>query len=63
MLKGLGNLTSIMRQAQQMRGRMEEMNENLKSERLVGSAGAGLVEVEANGLGEVLKVKIHENGK
>jgi len=58
MFKELGNLASLVRQAQQMGGRMKALNEKLKSERATASTGAGMVEVEVNGLGEVLRVKI-----
>ena len=61
MLKGLGglaNLGSIMKQAQQMGGKLQEVNAQLKTQRTTGSAGGGLVEVETNGLGEVLAVRI-----
>ena len=61
MLKGLGNLANlgnIMKQAQEMGGKMQQLSEELKAKRVVGSAGAGMVEVEANGLGEVLAVRI-----
>lgn len=58
MFKELGNLASLVRQAQQMGGKMKELNERLKSERATASTGAGMVEVEVNGLGEVLRVKI-----
>lgn len=61
MFKGLGNLgniANIMQQAQQMGGRMEEINGKLKSERVQGTAGGGMVEVEVNGLGEVLRLTI-----
>ena len=58
MFKQLGNLASMMRQAQQMGGKMEEISVQLKTRRVTGSAGGGMVEVEANGLGEVLKIRI-----
>lgn len=58
MFKGLGNIAGLMKQAQEMGGKMQQINEQLKSQRVVGSAGAGLVEVEANGLGEALAVRI-----
>ena len=58
MFKGLGNLASLMKQAKQMGSRMEEVNQQLKEQRATGSAGADLVKVEMNGLGEVLQVKI-----
>ena len=61
MLKGLGNLANlgnIMKQAQEMDSKMRQLNEERKAKRVVGNAGGGLVEVEANGLGEVLTVRI-----
>ena len=58
MIKGLGNLATILKQAQEMGGKMQQLSAQLKTERVVGNAGAGLVEVEANGLGEVLAVRI-----
>ena len=58
MFKGLGNMASMIRQAQQMGGKMEEISAQLKTRRVTGTAGGGMVEVEANGLGEVLKVRI-----
>jgi DNA-binding YbaB/EbfC family protein len=58
MFKGLGQMASLMRQAQQIGGQMKEMNEKMAAERVVGAAGGGMIEVEANGLGEVLKVTI-----
>lgn len=61
MLKGLGDLANIggiLKQAQEMGGKMQQISEELKTKRVVGSAGAGLVEVEANGLGEALAVRI-----
>jgi len=58
MFKGLSNIGALVQQAQEMGGKMEQFAEQLKAERVQGSAGAGLVEVEANGLGEVLAVRI-----
>lgn len=58
MFKGLQNMASLMRQAQQMSGRMRELQEQLKTKRVRGAAGGGMVEVEVNGLSEVLQVKI-----
>jgi DNA-binding YbaB/EbfC family protein len=37
---------------------MQELNERLRSERVTGSAGAGLIEVEMNGLGQVVRLRI-----
>ncbi len=61
MLKGLGNLANIgaiLKQAQEFGGKMQALQEELKGKRATGSAGGGLVEVDVNGLGEALAVRI-----
>jgi DNA-binding YbaB/EbfC family protein len=54
----LGNIASLMKQAQQVSGRMQELNGQLRTQRVEGLAGGGMVRVEADGLGSVLRVKI-----
>jgi hypothetical protein len=59
--KGLGNLANLpalMKQAQEMGTKMKAISDELKTKRATGSVGGGLVEVEVNGLGEVLAVRI-----
>jgi nucleoid-associated protein EbfC len=59
--KGLGNLANLgalMKQAQEMGSRMQALGEELKTKRATGAAGGGLVEVEVNGLAEVIAVRI-----
>lgn len=58
MFKGLGNLASMMKQAQTMGPKMQEAMEELKTKQVVGSAGGGMVSVVANGAGPILEVKI-----
>ena len=61
MFKGLGNLANLgalMKQAQEMGGRMQAMQDELRGKRATGSAGGGLIEVDVNGLAEVLAVRI-----
>ena len=61
MFKGLGNLANIgalMKQAQEMGGKMQAIQEELKTKKATGAAGGGLVEVDVNGLSEVLAVRI-----
>ena len=58
MFKGLGGIGSLLRQAGQISSRMEGLNEELRSQRATGSAGGGMVEIEVNGLVEVLKCRI-----
>jgi nucleoid-associated protein EbfC len=61
MFKGLGNLANIgalMKQAQEMGGKVQALNDDLKTKRATGAAGGGLIEVDVNGLSEVLAVRI-----
>lgn len=61
MFKSLGNLANIgalMKQAQEMSGRMQALQEQLKTKRATGAAGGGLIEVDVNGVGEALAVRI-----
>ncbi len=60
MFKQLAGLGSIMKQAQQITGRMQGLNEKLGGMRVTGSAGGGMIDVEVNGLTEVLGCKIDE---
>jgi nucleoid-associated protein EbfC len=60
-LKGLGNLANLpglIKQAQEMGGKLQQINAELKAKKVTGAAGGGLVEVDANGLGEALAVRI-----
>lgn len=57
MFKGLGNLASMVKQAQQIGARMQGMADELRTRRATGSAGGGLVEFEVNGVGEVLRCR------
>ncbi|MFP6658679.1 MAG: YbaB/EbfC family nucleoid-associated protein [Pirellulales bacterium] len=58
MFKGITNIGSMIKQAQKIGSKMQEMNEKLKAVRASGAAGGGLVEAEVNGLGEVISVRI-----
>ena len=58
MFGSLGNLGSLLKQAQQISGRLEGLNAELRSQRAKGAAGGGLVEIEVNGLNEVLGCRI-----
>ena len=55
MLKGLGNLASLMKNAQEVQGRMQEAMSNLRAE---GTAGGGMVKAEVNGHMKVLSIRI-----
>ena len=58
MFKGIGNLAGMLKQAQQMGSRFQEISETLRSQRAEGAAGGGMVTIEVNGLGEVLACRI-----
>lgn len=48
----------MMQQAQQMSGKLQEVQENLAKLSVTGTAGGGLVSVEADGKGTVRRVSI-----
>lgn len=52
------DLMGMMKQVQQMQGRMQKMQEELAALEIVGQAGAGLVRVTLNGKGEMRGCKI-----
>ena len=58
MFKGITNLASMLKQAQQVGGRLQQVNDELKNRRAIGRAGGGMVEVEVNGLGQMLKLTL-----
>lgn len=52
---GLGDM---MKKAQEMQEQMQKAREVLAGKQVTGEAGAGLVRVTMNGIGEVLRVEI-----
>ncbi len=60
MFKNLANLGSVLRHAQQLGGQLKNLSEEMKHRRATGTAGGGMVEVEINGLIEVLRCTIDE---
>jgi len=56
--KELANLGSLLKHAQEISGRVQGLSDELRSRRATGSAGGGLVEIEVNGLVEVLRCHI-----
>ncbi len=58
MFKGIGGLGSLLKQASQISSKMEGLNEELRNRKATGSAGGGMVEIEVNGLVEVLNCRI-----
>ena len=48
----------ILQQAQQMQGRLQEIQDQLQQQTVTGSAGGGMVRVEADGKGQVRHIKL-----
>ena len=57
-MKGIGDL---MKQAQQVQERMQEMQAEMAQLEIVGESGAGLVKVTMNGRNEVRRVEIDQS--
>ncbi|MGR3839049.1 MAG: YbaB/EbfC family nucleoid-associated protein [Cognatishimia sp.] len=61
MLKGLGNLgdmAKMMKQAQEMQGKMAQMQEDLQHISVTGESGAGLVKATATAKGDLTGLDI-----
>jgi DNA-binding YbaB/EbfC family protein len=57
-LGGLGDMTKLMKQAQEMQTKMAEMQEGLASITVTGESGAGLVKATATAKGELTALDI-----
>jgi DNA-binding YbaB/EbfC family protein len=54
----MADIMKILQQAQQMQGKLQQIQDELAQQSVTGSAGGGMVSVEADGKGQVRKVKI-----
>jgi DNA-binding YbaB/EbfC family protein len=54
----MADFMKLMQQAQQVQGRLQDMQEALERQSVTGSAGGGMVTVEADGKGTVRKVTL-----
>jgi len=54
----MADFMKILQQAQQMQGRLAQIQEELAAKTVSASAGGGMVTVEADGKGQVRRVKI-----
>jgi nucleoid-associated protein EbfC len=54
----MADLTKILQQAQQMQGRLQELQDQLQQQTVSASAGGGMVTVEADGKGQIRRVKL-----
>lgn len=52
------DIMKLMQQAQEMQGRLQQMQEGLAQQTVTGTAGGGMVTVEADGQGTVRRVSI-----
>jgi nucleoid-associated protein EbfC len=54
----MADFMKILQQAQQMQGRLQQIQEELATKTVSASAGGGMVTVDADGKGQVRRVKI-----
>ena len=60
MFKGFSELGSLLKQAQEIGGRMKGITDELRKRRTSGTAGGGMVEIEINGVCDVLACRIDD---
>ncbi|HEV8363797.1 MAG: YbaB/EbfC family nucleoid-associated protein [Gemmatimonadaceae bacterium] len=54
----MADLLKILQQAQQVQGRLQQIQEQLQQKVVTGTAGGGMVTVEADGRGQIKRVRI-----
>jgi len=54
----MADFMKLLQQAQEMQGRFQKIQEELAQQTVTGSAGGGMVTVEANGQGTIQRIKI-----
>ncbi|HEX6630282.1 MAG TPA: YbaB/EbfC family nucleoid-associated protein [Gemmatimonadaceae bacterium] len=54
----MADIMKILQQAQQMQGRLQEIQDELSQKTVSGSAGGGMVTAEADGKGQIRRIKI-----
>lgn len=54
----MANMFNFMQQAQQMQGKLEQLQQDLARRTVSASAGAGMVTVDCDGKGQLRRVKI-----
>lgn len=57
-LGGLGDMAKMMKAAQEMQGKMTQLQDDLKSMEVIGESGAGLVKATASAKGELRALDI-----
>ncbi len=58
MLGGLGNIAGMLKQAKEMKGRMEQIQAEIAARRHTSEAGGGAVTVTVDGRGALVDIKI-----
>jgi DNA-binding YbaB/EbfC family protein len=58
MSSAFGDMGNLLKQAQKMQRDLEQAREELKHARVLGTAGGGVVTLEADGDGQILAVRI-----
>jgi nucleoid-associated protein EbfC len=56
--KEIANIGELIKQARQIGGQVGQLAEEMKKRHVTGTAGGGMVEIELNGLIEVLRCRI-----
>jgi DNA-binding YbaB/EbfC family protein len=54
----MADIMKILQQAQEMQGRLQQIQDELQQKTVSAAAGGGMVTVEADGKGQVRKIKI-----
>ena len=57
----MADFLKILQQAQQMQGKLQQMQEELQHRTVHGAAGGGMVTVEADGRGQIKRVKLDQS--
>ena len=57
----LGNLGDMMRRAQEMQGKMKQVQDELARKQITADAGGGMVQATVNGKLELVKLKIDKS--
>ncbi|HRU38240.1 MAG TPA: YbaB/EbfC family nucleoid-associated protein [Candidatus Goldiibacteriota bacterium] len=59
-MRGMGNISEMMKQAQKMQEKLQKMQDELKNIIVEASAGGGAVTVTANAAKQIISVKIEK---
>ena len=58
----MADLTKLLQQAQQMQGRLQQIQDELQNKTVTATSGGGMVTVEADGKGQISKLQIDPAG-